>query len=52
MGRDAQACRVEIANNLAERDSFKRDEEKERAEAAKEAADKLVAAATNCTERD
>ena len=44
------ADKLEIENNLAERDSIKRAEEKMRAAAAKEAADKL-AAGTNCTER-
>jgi hypothetical protein len=44
------ADKLEIENNLAERDSIKRDEEIERVAAAKEAADKL-AAGTNCTER-
>ena len=45
------ADKLEIENNLAERDSIKRDEEIERVAAAKEAADKL-AAWTNCTGRD
>jgi len=45
------AVKLEIANNLAKRDSIKRDEEIERVAAAKEAADKLAAGTNYCTER-